>query len=227
VVLFGKAPDELQRKCMVWDIERGVSNRIEPQPFQSETCLGSWHYDRAVYEKDKYKSAATVIHMLADIVSKNGNLLLSVPMRGDGTIDEKERAIVEAIADWMAVNREAIFGTRPWKVFGEGPACEVVVPIEGQGFNEGKGKPFSAKDVRFTTKGNVIYAITLGLPSETINFTSMGTDAGLLEAPIRSVRLLGSDEKLNWSQKSDALLIEPPTRYPSKDAAVFIIVPGD
>lgn len=226
VVLFGKAPDEMQRQCMVWDIERGVSNRIESQPFQSETCIGSWHYERAVYEKDKYKSAATVIHMLADIVSKNGNLLLSVPLRGDGTIDEKERAIVEAIADWMAVNREAIFGTKPWKVFGEGPACEVVVPIEGQGFNEGKGKPFTAKDVRFTTKGDVIYAITLGLPREKIHITSMGTDAGLLESPLRNVRLLGSDEKLNWSQTATDLTIEPPTQFPAQQAAVFVVEPA-
>ncbi|MEZ6191744.1 MAG: alpha-L-fucosidase [Phycisphaerales bacterium] len=161
--------------------------------------------------------------MLADIVSKNGNLLLSVPLRGNGTIDEKERAIVEAIADWMTVNREAIFGTRPWKMFGEGPACEVVVPIEGQGFNEGKGKPFSAKDVRFTTKGNTIYAITLGLPTETLHIKSMGTDAELLGTPIKTVGLLGSDQELNWSQTATSLTIEPPTQYPSGQAAVFVI----
>lgn len=71
---------------MVWDIERGMPPTLLPFPWQTDTCIGSWHYQRELYDRDRYKSAATVIHMLADIVSKNGNLLLSVPVRGDGTI---------------------------------------------------------------------------------------------------------------------------------------------
>ncbi|MES1167331.1 MAG: alpha-L-fucosidase, partial [Pseudomonadota bacterium] len=84
-VLLGKQLSEGERQCLVWDIERGAANRIEPLPWQTDTCIGNWHYERSVYERNAYKSAATVIHMLADIVSKNGNLLLNIPVRGDGT----------------------------------------------------------------------------------------------------------------------------------------------
>ncbi len=226
-VLFGKVLDEQQQQCMTWDIERGTSPRIEPLAFQSDTCLGSWHYDRGIYERGDYKSATLVIHMLADIVSKNGNLLLSVPVRGDGTIDEKERAIVEAIGDWMQVNSEAIFATRPWKVLGEGPAIADAPPIEAQGFNEGKGKPFTSKDIRFTTKPGVIYAITLGLPDEAIEIESFGKDSPLLDSSIRNVRLLGSNEKLDWTQAGEALTIQTPTKYPTQHAAVFVVELGD
>ena len=124
----GKILNEQQRKCMVWDIERGQSNRIEPFVWQTDTCIGGWHYDKAVFERHRYKSAKTVIQTLADIVSKNGNLLLSIPVRADGTIDSDEVKIVEGIAAWMDVNRQCIFGTRPWKVFGEGPAIESAAP---------------------------------------------------------------------------------------------------
>ena len=100
-----------------------------------------------------------MIHTLCDIVSKNGNLLLSVPVRSDGTIDEKETAIVEGIASWMGRFSEAIYGTRPWKVAGEGPT-----QVAAGAFNESKTKAFTAADIRFTTKGGALYAITLGKP---------------------------------------------------------------
>ena len=141
VVLFGKILNEEQRRCMVWDIERGQSSRIEPEPWQTDTCLGSWHYDRGIYERSGYKSASTVLRTLVDVVSKNGSLLLNVPVRGDGTIDEKERAIVEEVASWMAVNGEAIFGTRPWKVCGEGPQLENAPALSSQGVQRGQGGP--------------------------------------------------------------------------------------
>src|SRR5688572_515108 len=87
-VLNGKILDEMQRKCMVWDIERGQSNVIEPFTWQTDTCLGDWHYNKRVYEGKRYKSAQTVIHTLVDVVSKNGNLLLNIPVKGNGTIDD-------------------------------------------------------------------------------------------------------------------------------------------
>ena len=81
-----------------------------------------------------------MIQTLVDIVSKNGNLMLNIPVRGDGTIDEKERKIVEGIGVWMKVNSESIYGTRPWKIFGEGPAQQTATQLSGHGFNEGKGE---------------------------------------------------------------------------------------
>lgn len=221
-VLNGKILDEEQRKCMVWDIERGQSNAIEPLPWQTDTCIGEWHYNRDVFNKHRYKSAKTVIHTLADVVSKNGNLLLSVPVRSDGTIDSDELAIVEGIADWMAVNKEAIFDTRPWKVFGEGPASDGA-PLDGPGFNEGKGKPFTADDVRFTTKHGVLYAIVLGRPTTTLHFKSLGKASKLLDKSIKEVRILGSKEKVRWEHRDESLAIRPLTGASSEIATVFRI----
>ncbi|MBE2214395.1 MAG: alpha-L-fucosidase [Opitutaceae bacterium] len=224
-VMFNKILDAEQRQCMAWDIERGSSNVIEPHPWQTDTCIGSWHYDRRIYDRRGYKSAQTVIHTLVDVVSKNGNLLLSVPLRGDGTIDEEEFAIVQGIGDWMQINQEAIHGTRPWTVLGEGPQMASAQPLSAQGFNEGKGKPFTAEDVRFTTKGDVLYAIVMGTPTSPVSIHSLGKKAGLRQAPIGAITLLGSDEKVTWSVTDDALVIQAPKHVANGTAVVFKITP--
>ena len=219
-VLLGKMLTEDERQCMVWDIERGAANRIEPLPWETDTCIGNWHYDRSLYDRNRYKSAKTVIQMLCDIVSKNGNLLLNIPVRGDGTIDDKEVAVLQGIANWMDVNKECIFDSRPWKVFGEGPASEGSA-LSAQGFNEGRGRPFTAEDVRFTTKGDTLYVIALGAPQKDLQIKSLGTAAKLLDQPIGSITLLGNTEKIQWSQTDDALTIKPPQKTPSDMAVVF------
>lgn len=209
-VLFGKILDEQQRRCMVWDIERGQSDRIEPLPWQTDTCIGHWHYHQPTDDQNGYKSAAAVVRILVDVVSKNGNLLLSVPVRGDGTIDEKERAIVERIAAWMDVNREAIFATRPWKRCGEGPQLASASPLTGQGFNEGKGKPFTAQDIRYTASkdGNVVYAFTMARPTGDVRLTLLGSDAKLLEGSIARINQLGAG-RVRWMLGADAVVITP------------------
>jgi alpha-L-fucosidase len=222
-VLFGKVLDADQRQCMAWDIERGTSNVIEPHPWQTDTCIGDWHYNKSVLARHGYKSAKTVVHTLIDVVSKNGNLLLSVPLKGDGTPDADEIAIVEGIAAWMQINQEAIHGTRPWKVLGEGPQLAQAKPLKAQGFNESSQSPFTAEDVRFTTKGDVLYAFLLGAPKATVNIKSLSAAAKLLDAPIASVTLLGSGEKVTWSQSADALSIEAPKTVPNDTAVVFKI----
>lgn len=224
-VLFGKILSADQRKCMAWDIERGSANEIQPQPWQTDTCIGSWHYEQSIFDHHGYKSAKTVVQTLVDVVSKNGNLLLSVPLKGDGTPDSDEIAVVEGIAKWMEVNKEAIHGTRPWKIYGEGPQMASAKPLTGQGFNEGRGKPFTAQDVRFTTKGETLYAIVMGAATNALSIKSLGTDAKLLEQPISQVTLLGSDEKLKWSQKPEALVMETPEKQSSDIAIVFKITP--
>jgi alpha-L-fucosidase len=160
--------------------------------------------------------------MLADIVSKNGNLLLSIPVRGDGTIDNKEEKIVHDVADWMAVNGESIFGTRPWKVFGEGPAS-AGANLTAQGFNEGKGRPFTARDIRFTTKGTVIYAIVLGCPTDGVRLQSLGKLEKWAGQPIKKIELLGSKEKIRWIYSDNALIISQPKSPPADIAVVFKI----
>ena len=224
-VLFGKMLSESQQKCLVRDIERGAANEIETQPWETDTCIGNWHYDRSLYDKNRYKTAKTVIQMLCDIVSKNGDLLLNIPVRGDGSIDDKEQAVLEGIGAWMDVNKECIFDTRPWKVFGEGPASEGAA-LSAQGFNEGKGKPFTAADVRFTTKGKALYAIVFGTPQQDLQIKSLGTAAKLLDKPIGNITLLGSEEKVTWSQTADALTIKAPQKSPNGIAIVYKIEPA-
>ena len=213
VALFGKILNEQQRKCMIWDIERGQSNSIEPLPWQTDTCIGSWHYNQPVFDNHKYKSAKTVIQTLADIVSKNGNLCLSVPVRGDGTIDSDERKIVEEIGQWMQKNSEAIYDTRPWKIFGEGPAIETAAPLTAQGFNEGKGKPFVAEDIRFTSKNEMLYAIFLGWPADgslLIKNLAKGKHKN-----ISRVDLLGSGRSIPFEQQDDGLRVKLPAEIPT------------
>lgn len=163
-VLFGKILDPEQREAMVWDVERGAPNAIQAEPWQTCTCIGGWHYNSDIYARDRYKSAATVVKLLADVVSKNGNLLLSVPLRADGTFDEKEHAILEELGAWMRQNGEAIYDTRPWHTFGEGPIASADIQINAQGFNEGAYAAAGADEIRFTTKGRSLYAIALGWP---------------------------------------------------------------
>ncbi len=220
-VVFGKILDEQQRKCMVWDIERGQSNQIEDQPWQTDTCIGGWHYDRRIYDRNQYKSAKTVIHTLIDVVSKNGNLMLNIPVRGDGTIDDKERAVVEDIAAWMQINSESIYGTRPWKVFGEGPAIESAAPLSAQGFNEGKGKPFGAADMRFVKKDKTLYTTLLAWPADktavikTLNNGNVGK--------VEKVSLLGYPRPLEFVQTIDGLNVNLPEQAPGKNAFVLKI----
>jgi alpha-L-fucosidase len=185
--LNGKVLDEEQRKCMVWDIERGASNSIEPFVWQTDTCIGGWHYDRRIYNNKSYKTAATVLQTLMDVISKNGNLLLNIPVRGDGSIDELEMAIVKEVGEWMKLNNEAVYATRPWKIFGEGPAIQTAAPLNAQGFNEGKGKPLGAEDFRFTTKGNILFATFFAWPNNSkVLVKSMATVKNFNSAVIRN-----------------------------------------
>jgi len=219
-VLNGKMLNENQRKAMVWDIERGQANQIQPLPWQTDTCIGGWHYDRALYERDGYKTAKTVIQTLVDIVSKNGNLMLNIPVRGDGTIDEKERKVVEEIGKWMKVNSESIYATRPWKIFGEGPAQEAAAQLSAQGFNEGKGKPFTHEDIRFATKDNILYATAMGWPEDgKLVIKSMAKNSGHFPKEIQKIEWLPTKQSLTFERNGNGLIITMPER-PS-DALVY------
>jgi alpha-L-fucosidase len=203
VVLFGKKLEGIQRRAIVEDVERGFLDEIRPEPWQTDTCIGNWHYDRRIYEHNAYKTPKQVIQRLVDVVSKNGNLLLNIPVRGDGTIDEKEEAVVDGIAAWMRVNGEAIYGTRPWRNFGEGPTRPPVGML-----NEGEAKPFTAEDVRYTRKGDALYAFFLDWPATTARITSLGMRA-LPNAVIEQVTFQdGSPLKI--ARDEDALHIELP-----------------
>ncbi|MBO9153616.1 alpha-L-fucosidase [Chitinophaga sp. GCM10012297] len=221
-VVNGKVLNEMQRQCLVWDIERGQSNRIEPFTWQTDTCIGGWHYDKRVYDNKRYKTAKTVVQTLVDIVSKNGNLLLNIPVKGDGSIDDQEKNILEEVAAWMKVNSECIYDTRPWKVFGEGPAMEGAAPIAEQGFNEGKGKPLGDADIRFITKGDVLYAVVFGWPaSGVVEVKSLAAGNTLRPQAVSKISLLGGGP-LSFSSGNDALRITLPGNRPALDYAVVL-----
>ena len=166
-VACGKILNEEQCKYMTWDVERGTPPEPLAEHWQTDTCIGVWHYDRGVYKANRYKDAAYVMRLLVDVVSKNGNLCLSVPIRGDGSIDEKERKICEDIAAWMAVNGEGIFDTVPYKVCGEGPQLTHAPTLNAQGFNEHKIPRPTEKDFRYTLSkdGKTIYAFVMVSPA--------------------------------------------------------------
>ena len=218
-VLFGKILTEQQKDCMVWDVERGAPDKIQQQPWQTCSCIGDWHYNNNIYEKGNYKSARSVIHQLIDVVSKNGNLLLNIPVRGDGTIDDKEISILEDIAAWMDINKESIFDTRPWKIFGEGPSADSANPINAQGFNEGK-ITYTAKDIRFNQNGKALYVTAMGVPAGDVTIKNLGTTS---VPAIKSVTLLGSTGQINWQQSAEHLTIKKPAAVPNDIAAVFKI----
>ena len=106
------------------DFEMSLADKLQENPWQTEACIGHWHYERAVFENHTYQKASFIIPFLVDIVSKNGNLLLSIPLPGHGEPDSDELAFLDELADWQQVNTEAIKGTRPWRIFGEGPSTE-------------------------------------------------------------------------------------------------------
>ncbi len=209
-VLNVKGLDDLRRPALVEDYERGFADGIKPQPWQTDTCIGDWHYDRSIFDRHRYKTVGQVVRMLVDIVSKNGNLLLNIPVKGDGTIDADEIKFLDGMAAWMEVNGEGIFGTRPWKIFGEGPT-----KVQSGMFNENRVR-FGAQDVRFTTKCDVLYAYFLGWPEDgQLTIQSLAT--GAADKSIASLKLLGSPEKVAWTQDAGGLHVTLPATKPGND----------
>ncbi len=208
-VVNGKVLNEQQRKCMVWDLERGISDRIEPLPWQTDTCIGNWHYDINLYHRHGYKSVDQVAHMLVDIVSKNGNLMLNIPLPGSGMPDTDELAFLTDFTRWMKVNSSGIYATRPWHIFGEGPAGGGPA-IHAQGFNEGNHK-YTSQDFRFMQKGDTLYAFALAWPDDgKLVVRSLAQGAGRIE----DVKLLGYPGKLDWKQTEQGLVATMPVQKP-------------
>jgi alpha-L-fucosidase len=209
-VVFGKILSEDQKKALTWDVERGAPNKLIDIPWQTCNCIGGWHYNTGIYEQGRYKSAAQVVTQLVDIVSKNGNLLLSIPLRADGTYDEKESKVLDDLEAWMSVNGESIFGTRPWVKFGEGPVAEKDIKINAQGFNEGMYSHLDARDVRFNQTKKYLYATALGWPeSGQLVIKSLAKGNPHFKKSITSVFLLGYG-KLKARQTSDGLEVQLP-----------------
>jgi alpha-L-fucosidase len=220
VVNIKNVPPELA-KAVVADIERGLASEILPHPWQSETCIGEWHYQRRLFDKPGeyggYLAPRDVIHWLADTVSKNGTFILNIPGKPDGTIDRKERLILDGIGRWFKINGEAIYETRPWKVFGEGPHT-----IKAGSFQGHTIKQLDATDIRYTrNKANtVVYAIALGQPDTALLLRSFAGAGASPAVKVANVELLGSPEKIHWNQGDAGLRIEPVQQKLETDEAV-------
>ncbi len=195
---YSKDGGEFAPGSCVEDLERGVQDGIKAEPWQTDTCVGDWYYKRGI----EYKTTTQVVRLLADIVSKNGNLLLNFPLRSDGTLDAPQEKIAAELAEWIHLNGEAIYGTRPWRVFGEGAP-----QMTGGHFNEDKQR-YTAADIRFTTRGRVLYAIALGWPQ-----SGNLTIRSLAGATVSSVHMPGASGALTFTREPGGLVVElPPTR---------------
>ena len=204
-VYTSKEPTDCAIGTCVLDHERGVAEGIATKPWQTDTCIGQWHYKRG----QKYKSAKKVIDLLVDIVSKNGNLLLNFPLPNSGELDYEERVVLEGITAWMRVNSEGIYASRPWKIYGEGPSTKA--PVETGNFNEDKQKDLTADDVRFTVKNSTLYAFVMGWPEQQAAVSALGLGSDQAPGRILKAEMLGQKGELEWKQDETALRVKMPT----------------
>jgi alpha-L-fucosidase len=222
--------DSVTGTCVL-DVERGVVDAIWPTAWQTDTCVGHWHYDR----RARYKTPKTVIDMLVDIVSRNGNLMLNFPLMSSGALDQDEIAILDAITAWMAINSDAIYATRPWKVYGmnlspapsaaansgAGSAGGGTTPANA--FNEKNRKDLTVDDVRFTTKGDSLYVFVMGWPEpeRPVVIPALARPGESAAGTITNVELLGSRAKISFTQDQQGLTLRPAATRPCDHAVVF------
>lgn len=201
-----------KQRVYVRDFESGGAGGIQPEPWQMDWCIANFFYD----SRRTIRTSATVIRLLSDVVSKNGNLLLSIPQRPDGSLDDQTENFMKEMADWMKVNGEAIFATRPFKIYGEGPT--IISDFRKPDL------PYTPEDIRFTTKGEILYAITLGIPSgREVLISTLGKNAPFVTGEITRIELLGHPAELTWSRDQKGLMIHLSEGDLGKAALVFRI----
>lgn len=203
----------------VLDVERARMDTLRLLPWQTDTSVStnSWGYVRG----DTYRTSASLIHELIDVVSKNGNLLLNVGPEPDGTIPPEARKVLLEIGAWLRVNGQAIYGSRPWLVYGEGPTASDANEKMGS-----DAQSFTADDVRYTTHNGDLYAIVLGRPEKPLLLHSLMKDSSYLARSVCSVQLLGTSEKVQWTQGENGLMVMLPDDAPDEAAYVFRIRAG-
>lgn len=223
-VYTSKRPEDSEIGTCVLDFERGLASQIWPRPWQTDTCVGMWHYDREIYEKHQYKTPKTVVDLLVDIVSQNGNLLLNFPLPNSGQLDADELKTLAGITEWMATNGEGIHGTRPWKIYGEGPSTRL--QNQGGALTESKWGALTAEDIRFTTKRDSLYAFVMGWPGEKTRIQALGTANPQRPGKIVDVSLLGHQNRLRWVQEANALEVQLPADRPTDYAIALRVTFG-
>ncbi len=202
-----------------YDVERGVMDSISPFPWQTDTSIGDWFYRTG----QKYKSAKDIEQLLCDIVSKNGNLLINIVQTPEGDLDPEMITTLTEIGDWMNANGEGIYGSRPWKIYGEKSTKTANLKGIRTRFNE-KNIKYDSEDIRFTTKGNILYAYSLAVPADDeIKIKSLGKDSALSAKQISNITLLGFSDSLKWKVEDNALVIKKPLNLPKWDVLGFKI----
>ncbi|MEM9079440.1 MAG: alpha-L-fucosidase [Verrucomicrobiota bacterium] len=198
----------------VHDYERGRPNKLKEKFWMTDTSPGAWFFR----QNAKFVEPNEIVDILIDIVSKNGLMLLNVPPDPDGSIPQVMKDMLLELGGWLDINGEGIYGTRPWRVFGEGPTR-----IRGGGHKIEKQKiEYTEKDIRFTRKGDdTLYVIVMDKPESDIVVKTLSTDLSVLDAKIESISLLGSDEKVEWTLDGEGLKIQKPTNIPNDFALTY------
>jgi alpha-L-fucosidase len=205
---------------LVRDFEMSQADAIQPNPWQTDSCIGGWHYSRSLFENHRYRTPQQMVHLLVNVVSKNGNLLLNIPLPGHGRPDDDEFAFLDKFGAWMALNSDAIYSTRPWKIAGEGPTqASGATPY-------GRLPRFAPGDMRFTTKGDSLYAIALAWPTDgKLVIKSLASGSPHYPGEVARIGLLGSESNLVWSRNADGVAITLPEKPPCDFAYAFKINP--
>ena len=217
----------IEQHAVVNNLERNMSLDMLKTPWSKGNCLGPWHYSIADYDKG-YRKSSDWIHLLVDVVSKNGTFLLAIPLPGSGEIDDKATAFLDDMTKWMAINSECIYETRPWVIYGEGPSIKNDATAKDGAGNppRGLGPNLTGSDIRFTTKGDVLYAVAMGRPDGgKINIKSLASKSVHYPGEIGSVQMLGVSDKLVFSRDETGLAVTIPGGGGSDYAIALKIAP--
>ena len=209
VITIKGVRDENRQKAIVLDIENGQSDKMKKNPWQTDTSLDGWF----LYKGAKPASTKDIVLQLVDIVSKNGNLMLNITQHADGTIQDYAYKFLEEMGQWMDINSEAIHETRPWEIFGEGPTNVV----NGEQ-NKSQRLNYTSEDIRFTTRGNSLYAILLGWPGKEVTIKSLPKGKVLWFGKIKKIQMLGTQASLKWVQNEKGITVQLPATPPCQYA---------